>query len=58
MEPPAPGEGYRTYSPVTVTNVDTLASVFLGLVALALVAALVRALDRIEALSRQLARRS
>jgi hypothetical protein len=53
MQTPAPNDGYRTYSPVTVTNVDTIGSVFLGLIALALLAALIRAQARIEVLSRR-----
>ena len=52
MQTPAPNEGYRTYSPVTVTNVDTIGSVFLGLIALALLAALIRAHARMEALTK------
>jgi hypothetical protein len=57
MDMPAPSEGYRTYNSVTVTNADTIGSVFLGLIALTLLAALIRAQARIEALTRQLAQR-
>lgn len=51
-------QGCGAPSAPTVTTVDTVGAVFLGLLALALLAALLRAQARIEALAFQVAQRA
>lgn len=51
MNPLAPRPGTETFSPITVHMTDSVGAIFLGLIALALLAALLRSQARLRALA-------
>jgi hypothetical protein len=58
MESLAPKPGSETFSPITVHMTDSVGAIFLGLLALALLAALLRAQARLRAATQALSARS
>jgi len=57
MNPLAPKPGSETFSPITVHMTDSIGAIFLGLMALALLAALLRCQARLRTFTQALSAR-
>jgi len=57
MNPLAPKPGSETFSPITVHMTDSIGAIFLGLMALVLLAALLRCQARLRAATQALSAR-